>query len=631
MLAKTTALAATLLLSAALAAAAPRVSNRAPAAEGIGYLPAESQPVAVNPPPVTWLAEPDATTYTLEISPTPDFARPAVRAATKYLMHTHTAPLAPGRYWWRYSFQTETGESSGWSRVRSFEVPAAAPRFPRVPTAAALRAIPAAHPRAFLRPEALPALRTASARIPREHAQLIAAAEAALAVPVMQEPKPWTDGEWNMREWSKYYGEITTASRTIEALGFAYLVTGDRRFGDAARRHLMEWTRWDPAGPSSVTVNDEQTMPIIYSGARVYSWINDLLTDPERAAVRRMMRARCNDAHRHLRRAPYEQFPYDSHSGRLWHILGEAAMIFHGEIPEADEWLDYALTIFHGWYPVWGDPDGGWAEGAHYWASYNEMVTTWLEEMRAVLRIDGTAKPFYSHVGDFPMFVCPPGASVCGFGDFSEGRGPSQRGRVAGAFAAARGNPNWQWYADRTGGDAYGGPLSYLRAMHQRPAAAAPETTTPLKVFPHAGWALFNSALADPELNVQLALRSSPYGNISHSHSDQNNIVLGAFGSPLLVNTGRRDYYGSPFCKEWYWASVGHNCVLLGGAGQGRGPTTKGLSRPTAVARTGRGRWAMPLPHTAPTRNSSAGGPRSSAAKPWCLSTRCRRPPDPSS
>jgi hypothetical protein len=613
MLAKRTAFGLLLLLSSSLATAQLRVSNRAPDEDGIGYLPAESQPVAVNPPPMTWLAEPDATTYTLEISPTPDFARPSVRAATKYLMHTHSAPLALGRHWWRYAYQTAAGASSDWSRARSFEVPAGVPEFPRVATSAALAAIPATHPRAFVRPEDVPALRAAGPGIRREYDQLTSAALAALAIPVMQEPKPWTNGEWNMREWSKYYGEMTTASRAIEALGFAYLVTRDKRFGEGARQRLLEWTRWDPRGPSSVKVNDEQTMPIIYSGARVYSWINDLLAEPEREAVRAMMLARCADVYRHLRRAPYEQFPYDSHSGRLWHILGEAAMIFHGEIPEADEWLDYALTIFHGWYPVWGDPDGGWAEGVHYWASYNEFVTTWLEEMRAILRVDGTAKPFYAHVGDFPMFVCPPGAAVCGFGDFSEGRGPGQRGRVAGAFAAARGNPHWQWYADRTSKEGYSGPLSYLRALRERPAPSPPETTTPLRVFPRAGWALFNSALADPTRNVQLALRSSPYGNVSHSHSDQNNIVLGAFGSPLLVNTGRRDFYGSPFCHAWYWASVGHNCVLLGGAGQGRGVNTKG-----AISAHGGGSdWAYAVGDAA-----AAYGPNAKLVRRWAAFVR---------
>jgi len=57
-------------------------------------------------------------------------------------------------------------------------------------------------------------------------------------------------------------------------------------------------------------------------------------------------------------------------------------------------------------------------------------------------------------------------------------------------------------------------------------------------------------------------------GGVSHSHSDQNGIVVGAYGSPLLVNTGLRPWYGSPYCKEWYWTTKAHNALEIDGEGQ---------------------------------------------------------------
>jgi hypothetical protein len=74
--------------------------------------------------------------------------------------------------------------------------------------------------------------------------------------------------------------------------------------------------------------------------------------------------------------------------------------------------------------------------------------------------------------------------------------------------------------------------------------------------------------MMDPAENVQVMMRAAPLGNISHSHADQNAIVLGAFGSPLLVNTGIRPWYGSPFTKEWYWTTKAHNALEIGGRGQ---------------------------------------------------------------
>lgn len=557
------------------AVAAPLVvSNAAPSAEGVGYLPPDGATVSINPPPFAWLPEKGAKEYLVQVATAADFKTTVAQAVTPYVLYAHTAALEPGTYYWRYRFHTAAGGKSGWSSVRRFAVPADAPRFVRPTREAVAAAVPREHPRAYIRPENLADLRASRGRLPKAWAQLSASADEALTAPLMAEPKPWTNDTWNMPEWSLYFGQISKAHLQVQALAFAYLVSGDERYGQAAKKWLMHWTTWDPLGPSSVKVNDEITMPIVYAGSRAYSWIRPLLNDDEAARVRAMMRVRVGEMHKHLRRAPYEQFPLDSHAGRIWHIVGESASIFHDEIPEAPEWLEWAMHIYYGWYPYWGDNEGGWAEGLHYFASYNEHALTWHEQLRGVLGIDSTAKPFYANVGDFPMYAAPPGGAANGFGDFSEQKPSVARGRVVAYYAAARGNPHWQWFAEQVSPGGAAGPIGYLRAFRPTPKAEAPAPDSPLKVFPKAGWAVFNSALTDPDANVQLQMRSSPYGNVSHSHQDQNGIVVAAFGSPLLVNTGFRDFYGSTFCKVWYWATVAHNAVLVGGAGQDRGAET---------------------------------------------------------
>ena len=550
-------------------------------------MPPDGASVDINPPPFAWVPEKGAVEYLLQVSPSADFKTTAAQAVTPYTLYAPTAALAPGAYFWRYRFHTAKGKS-GWSTVRSFTVPADAPRFVRPTREAVAAAIPAEHPRAYIRPENLPDLRASREKLPKAWAQLKAQADEALTAPLMAEPKPWTNDKWNMPEWSLYFGQISKAQVQVQALAFAYLVSGDERYGQAAKKWLMAWADWDPLGPSSVKVNDEQTMPIVYAGSRAYSWIRPLLTDAEAAKVRAMMRVRVGEMFKHLQQTQYAQKPFDSHAGRIWHFIGESASIFYDEIPEAPEWLDWAMTIFYGWYPIWGDNEGGWAEGLHYFASYNEFALTWHEQMRGVLGIDTTDKPFYANVIDFPLYAAPPGSAVNGFGDFSENKPAISRGRVAAYYAAARNNPQWEWFAQKVSPGGAAGPIGYLRAFRKAPKPQAPTPDSMLKVFHRAGWAVFNSALTDPTRNVQLTMRSSPVGNVSHSHQDQNCIVVGAYGSPLLVNTGFRDFYGSPFCKEWYWTTRAHNGVLFGGAGQNRGPETTA----SIVAEGGSGSFA---------------------------------------
>src|SRR5947208_16518780 len=89
----------------------------------------------------------------------------------------------------------------------------------------------------------------------------------------------------------------------------------------------------------------------------------------------KMIRVRGEDGYRWLHDQPFEQKAYNSYGGRMWHFLGEAAIAYYGEAPEAEKWLDYALSIFWGWYPSFGDEDGGWAQGYSYWASYINRST----------------------------------------------------------------------------------------------------------------------------------------------------------------------------------------------------------------------------------------------------------------
>lgn len=566
-------LCAVVLYSGPVVSGPLQVSNRAATIDEIGYLPESGDAPATNPPALAWLNEAGATSWTIQISRDPAFGTVEVSVDSwPYLLYTHTEPLSPGDHYWRYRYQGDQGEVSSWSTVRSFTVVPAAVKFPR-PSAQWLKTnVPAQHPRMFTRPENLAALRQDAETTNSNFAALIRQADAYSSAPIMMEPPPWTDNKWNAGEWGHYLRQAGSAANVMENLAFAWLLTGTESYGLQAKEHLLAYAGWNPLGTSSMKVNDEVGMPMLYAMSRAYDWIYPLLDDSQRVQVREHMKARGTETYNHLRKKPYEQYAYNSHNGRMWHHLGEAALAFYGEIPEAETWLNYAMTIYYGWYPAWGRGDGGWAEGIHYWSSYNVRITWWLDLMQESLGLPAADKPFYSNVGNFPLYICPPGHPLAGFGDFSE-RPPAARSLAEpmDAFALMKNNPAWKWYADSTGAELEGRFISYIRGRRAQPTAQPPQDLPLLKVFPEGGVATFNSDLTSAAQNIHLAMRSSPFGNVSHSHNDQNAIVLSAYGQPLLVNTGTRDFYGSPFCKQYYWLTQSHNSVLFDGQGQQRG------------------------------------------------------------
>jgi len=550
----------------------------------IGYLPPET--ATVNPPAIAWMPEKAATadaTWNLQVAKADakDWNSPVFDITTPWLLYTHTKVMDEGSYKWRYRFVTKDNKTSNWSIERTFTIPANTPTCPRPETSEVAKNIPVEHPHAFVRPENLQALRDSRKTMTKDWAQMQEKADKAMSTPIMKEPEAWENGKWNNQQWLKYFRQISDSCHSMENLAFAYMITNDKKYGERAKEHLMNMAGWDKSttGTSSMKENDEVTMGMIWGCTRTYSWINDLLNETEKQAVRDIIKAKCEDGMKNkLCRADghFEQYAFDSHNGRIWHMIGEAGIVFYHEIPEAKTWLDYAMMIFYGWYPAWGDNEGGWSEGMHYYCSYNELVTTWLEEMKTILKVNPANKPVYSSIGWQGYYMAPPGSPISLFGDFAESKPPMSRGRILAYYASLTNRGEWQWYADQIGWGDYQGWWNYLGAFREKPAPIPPKHKTNHHILNIAGYATVFSDYGTTENNVQLSMRASPRGNRSHSHQDQGAIVLGAYGDALLVNTGVRDVYGGPYCKEWYWNTLSHNTLLFdNNEGQLRSPLAK--------------------------------------------------------
>ena len=522
-------------LAGGLFAAPPAVSDRAPGVDDIGYLPAEGAVAATNPPALAWLPERGADGYAVQLARDARFERGVITIArTPWVLYTHTATLEPGVWHWRYACADASGARGAWSKARSFRVAPDAQPFPRPDEDLIRSRLPRQHPRLLLRPEEVESFRAARSGAQKARwDELVRTAEEYLNAPLIPEPPPWTDGKWNADEWRRGMAQGTRASEIAETLAFCYLLSGERRYGEGARKWLLHLATWDPAGSTSMAVNDEAGMPILYNTSRAYDWAYEFLGEPDRARIRAMARARGEEAFHWLHDKPFEQKAYNSHGGRMWHFLGEAAFAYYGEVPEAAKWLDYALTIFWSWYPAYGDEEGGWAQGYSYWASYINRSTWWFDALRAGLKIEGTDKPFYRNVGNFPMYVSPPGGALVGFGDFAERRPSPPAAAVVAYFARVRNRPEWQWYAEAWGqGEGARGPVGFLRAARPDPPpvkSRPPADWPAAKLFRGAGWVSLMGNLLDARESVQVMLRAAPLGNISHSHADQNAIVLGAY------------------------------------------------------------------------------------------------------
>jgi hypothetical protein len=551
--------------------------NESPAEAGAwGFRPAEGAAAAQNPPAFTWRPEKKAASYHLQVAADPAFENMVCAAEkTPWSAHCPAETFPAGSYYWRYAAADEAGARSAWSRVRHFEVPADVPVFPKPAMADLAERIPASHPRLFFRPEDVPRLRElAEGPLAQEWAAIVKSADHILGNPPdTTEPPKYPEGtEYKGKEWKKiWWGNRRRAialTGNAATLAFVYRLSGEKKYGLAAKDLIMAFAEWDPAGATNYRYNDEAAMPLLYYPARAYTWAYDLFSEDDRAKLASVMRQRGRDCFVHLHGRKHLWRPYSSHSNRAWHWLGEVAITFQDAFPEAEEWLDYALTIFYTCYPVWGREDGGWHEGAAYWASYLGRFMYWVHVSRAALGIDPFEKPFFSATGYYGMYLLPPGTATGGFGDQTRGFASSRIAPLMAQFAAGAKNPHWQWYADAHNAKLSGwfGFLNNVRTLNLE--AEAPSNLPASRLFPGAGLAFLNTDLLDGTENIQVQFKASPYGRQSHGYNANNAFLLNMRGKPVFIRSGRRDVYGSPHHTKWMWHSKSDNAITVNGKGQ---------------------------------------------------------------
>ncbi|MDH7568475.1 MAG: heparinase II/III family protein, partial [Armatimonadota bacterium] len=161
------------------------------------------------------------------------------------------------------------------------------------------------------------------------------------------------------------------------------------------------------------------------------------------------------------------------------------------------------------------------------------------------------------------------GSKWGGFGDLTPGRNATSNVGLMTVFAAQAQNPHWQWYVEQLGGPSpRTGYIGFVRGVLPPVKASPPDDLPTSRLFRGTGQAYLNTTLKDAKENVQVVFKSSPFGTQSHGYEANNSFILSAYGEPLLIQTGRRDNYGSPHHRDWMWSTRSVNNITVNGMGQ---------------------------------------------------------------
>ena len=570
------------------------VLEREPRAEELVAYPVDRSKAGVNPPGFCWTPHDGAHSYRLEVAWTGKPLRIALWADTlRSTVYPPTQTMAPGEYLWQVVYCNAEGKDYGVSRTRRFALPAGLAQLP-MPDVNRLRAqLAGTRPRLYLNGNRLERIREAIKQGAAAQWQFfLATADAALQEGIYAEPEGYPKGEWTVEDWRRIYRPGKTGSAHLARLALAYKITGEKKYLEGARRWMLNLASWDPTGIISHSLaqvdgsegNDEASMPVLERMAFAWDWIGTELNPAERARVLAVMPERGNQVLRLLRKQDFLSHPFSNHEGRVLAFLGNAGLSFLGDLPEAEEWLDYALRCYLTSFPAWGGDEGGWAQGIGYWAAYVHWLSTFAESLRGVTDIDILRRPFYRNNGYFPVYFHPPYAPMGAFGDGGDGKPSLHEKMLIDYFAEVFEDPVLKRHAESITPElprvAYAGEerqwnewfiedvVSMWRAGTGRVKAQPVKSKRISRHLADIGWVAMHTALGDAENDVWALFKSSRFGSFSHSHGDQNTFQLNAWGEALAIDSGYYPSYGSPHHTLWTRQTRAHNGILVNGRGQ---------------------------------------------------------------
>jgi hypothetical protein len=573
----------------------------------IQYAPVEGRDIAENPPRFSWLPviETEAQ-YVLRISTDPKYPDAKTHLFTGLHLNFFTPDtvLPAGDYVWSYAVWADGAPATQWSVDRAFTVVDGLPETPLAPRRSRYGAADMAHPRMWLSPASLGKFQNDIAKDPSHCAWDVffeKSVQPWMDKDVMIEPAGYPDHKRTAPIWRATYIACQELLYAIRHLAIGGMVTGDAAMIARAKDWLLEAASWNPSGTTSRSYTDEWAFRVNLALAWGYDTLHDELSEEERLAVRTALLARTRETADHIiKHANIHLFPFDSHAVRaVSAVLIPASIAMLDEEPEAREWLDYSVEFLATVYSPWGDSDGGWAEGPHYWMTGMAYLIDAVNMLKSFSGIDLYQRPFFQETGDFPLYTKAPDTRRATFGDDSTmGDLPCLKiGYNLRQFAGVTGRGAYTWYYDEIKRNDQGTEMAFYNwgwwdfnfdeMVYQHDfgivEATSPSDLPVMRWFKGIGWVALQHKMDIPEEHIQFVMKASPYGSISHSHGDQNAFCLAAFGEDLAIQSGHYVAFNSTMHQNWRRQTRSKNAILIDGQGQYAGKD-KGL----AMKSTGR-------------------------------------------
>ncbi len=550
--------------------------------------PPEGSVAIKNPPAMIWRVDDRAATYTVELSQSGDFSGDVIQwSGIDRSYHNGDQVLAEGEWYWRYTAVASDGTLSTPSSISTFWI---TPESIPLPVAEDVVSEMPDHPRVFVTPDTLDAFRAQKDGSAREAWKYLEhQVEGYLDQELPELDLVTMPGDVGEDRGHVFYvdagrpmslrgfsvRDLNAAATRVNALSFAYLISEDSRYADAARRWLkfvipfrVDYHLEDRGQHDTVVYCYEYGLKGV---ALAFDRLFHVLSEGEKGAILGHLEYHCEAAYQWIHDRMEIHLNYqNSHGQQCMHALLTTVMAFATDTEKGAKWADYLIRQYVN-RVAWGNNDGGYTEGQKYGHKVQFMLEG-LAALKTATGLDLFREPRWQNTGVFWMYCMSMNYWWNHWGDcyslIDSNLGSDADTYITSFLASMTDNRYVKWWSDTRVCNPVHLPMWYLSGSGVE--GKPPVDIASARVFPEVGQLAAFDRMYDHRSN-RIFFRSSPWGGHSHAHSDQNGFVLHAGGEIMACDAGYYTYSGDTYHVGWSRTTQAHNSVLVNDMGQPKG------------------------------------------------------------
>jgi hypothetical protein len=367
----------------------------------------------------------------------------------------------------------------------------------------------------------------------------------------------YVDPESFIEEWRHTAWYARPVHARIEVLGFATLMTGDRRYADHAIAIMVEAARLEHP-------EREQASPH-RAYAMVLDWCRPYMSDDQKAIIV----GAATDFVRHKTQVAFSEntwwFPYHNWMGVDMGAAGLIALALREEFPDEYKiWMRRVNEGIETWLRSSFDHRGGQVEGTQYYQFAFSNVLRYLIALKRLEGLDLLSASKAAHLPNFLAMSLLPGEDVF------DARGSANFGGMkfveSTMFALLTECPLMLWLREQAA-DKFERDYRYpntrgfvpqrlLWQSHDVTPKSPEEMGIPkAQLFDQRGLAIWRTGWTKND--IMFSVESGPFHRVTHNVADKGHFTLYGLGYRWATDPGMR----RPLTEF-------HNCILINGKGQ---------------------------------------------------------------